>query len=90
MKRCQPVVLRLRVLPHSGIASTPITNLSGGFLNDPLGLTFAPLHDLTAANSHNGNHVEVTPFTCQQASLMAAPTGVTFVDDATKSFNLLH
>jgi hypothetical protein len=49
-------------------AGTGITVSSGGALNDPLGLTIAPNHDLIAANGDDGNLVEINPFTGQQVA----------------------
>ena len=49
-------------------AGTGITVSSGGALNDPLGLTIAPNHDLIAANGDDGNLVEINPFTHQQVA----------------------
>ena len=49
-------------------AGTGITVSSGGSLNDPLGLTIAPNHDLIAANGDDGNLVEINPFTHQQVA----------------------
>lgn len=49
-------------------AGTGITVSSGGSLNDPLGLTIAPNHDLIAANGNDGNLVEVNPSTGQQVA----------------------
>ena len=49
-------------------AGTGITVSSGGALNDPLGLTIAPNHDLIAANGDDGNLVEINPFTKQQVA----------------------
>jgi hypothetical protein len=49
-------------------AGTGITVSSGGALNDPLGLTIAPNHDLIAANGDDGNLVEINPFTQQQVA----------------------
>lgn len=49
-------------------AGTGITVSSGGSLNDPLGLTIAPNHDLIAANGDDGNLVEINPSTRQQVA----------------------
>ena len=49
-------------------AGAGITVSSGGSLNDPLGLTIAPNHDLIAANGDDGNLVEINPFTRQQVA----------------------
>lgn len=49
-------------------AGTGITVSSGGALNDPLGLTIAPNHDLIAANGDDGNLVEINPSTQQQVA----------------------
>jgi hypothetical protein len=49
-------------------AGTGTTVSSGGALNDPLGLTIAPNHDLIAANGDDGNLVEINPFTQQQVA----------------------
>lgn len=49
-------------------AGTGTTVFSGGSLNDPLGLTIAPNHDLIAANGDDGNLVEINPFTQQQVA----------------------
>ena len=49
-------------------AGTGITVSSGGSLNDPLGLTIAPNHDLIAANGDDGNLVEINPSTHQQVA----------------------
>ena len=49
-------------------AGTGVTVSSGGALNDPLGLTIAPNHDLIAANGDDGNLVEINPSTQQQVA----------------------
>jgi hypothetical protein len=43
------------------IAGGGITVSSGGFLNDPLGMTLAPNGDLLTANGGDGLIVETTP-----------------------------
>jgi hypothetical protein len=49
-------------------AGTGTTVSSGGALNDPLGLTIAPNHNLIAANGDDGNLVEINPSTGQQVA----------------------
>jgi DNA-binding beta-propeller fold protein YncE len=49
-------------------AGTGTTVSSGGALNDPLGLTIAPNHDLIEANGDDGNLVEINPSTGQQVA----------------------
>ncbi len=76
----------------------------GGSLNGPLGLTRAPGGDLLAANSGDGNLVEVTPMGMQVATKTVEPggagtlfgltivpggNGVYFVDDGTNQLGLL-
>jgi hypothetical protein len=78
---------------------------AGGFLNGPLGLAIAPRGDILAANSGDGNLVEVTPGGVQVADptvtaggagalfgLAVAPhgSGVYFVDDSVNTLDLLH
>ena len=74
-------------------------------LNGPLGLAIAPNGDILAANSGDGNLVEVTPGGVQVAhpmvtkggagalfGLAVAPrgSGVYFVDDSVNTLDLLH
>jgi hypothetical protein len=80
------------------------TVASGGALNGPLGLVFAPGGDLIAANANDGNLVEVTPSGNQVATKLVDPagagvlfglvaarhTGVYFVDDGDNTLRLLH
>ncbi|HEY4009143.1 MAG TPA: hypothetical protein VGM11_03250 [Acidobacteriaceae bacterium] len=49
-------------------AGTGVTVSSGGSLNDPLGLTIAPNHDVIVANGDDGNLVEINPSTGQQVA----------------------
>ncbi len=42
-------------------ASTGVTVSTGGFLNDPLGLTLAPNGNLGVVNGNDGNIIEITP-----------------------------
>jgi hypothetical protein len=49
-------------------AGTGTTVSSGGALNDPLGLTIAPNHNLIAANGDDGNLVEINLSTGQQVA----------------------
>jgi DNA-binding beta-propeller fold protein YncE len=49
-------------------AGPGLTVSSGGALNDPLGLTIAPNHNLIAANGDDGNLVEINPSTRQQVA----------------------
>ena len=81
-----------------------ITVASGGFLNNPLGMTLAPNGDILTANANDGNIVETTPFGAefQPANtgagagglfgLTIAPDrrGVFFVNDATNELGLLR
>jgi len=78
---------------------------AGGWLSGPLGLAIAPDGDILAANSGNGNLVEITPGGAQVADpmvtaggagalfgLAVAPhgSGVYFVDDSVNTLDLLH
>jgi hypothetical protein len=78
---------------------------AGGWLSGPLGLAIAPGGDILAANSGNGNLVEITPGGAQVADptvtaggagalfgLAVAPhgSGVYFVDDSVNTLDLLH
>ncbi len=78
---------------------------AGGFLNGPFGLAIAPGGDILAANSGDGNLVEITPGGIQVADpkvtgggagalfgLAVAPhgNGVYFVDDSVNTLDLLH
>jgi hypothetical protein len=77
---------------------------SGGSLNGPLGLTIAPNGDLLAANSNDGNLVELKPSGSPVATKTVEPSGagtlfglavvpngkgVYFVDDGTNQLGLL-
>ncbi len=91
-------------LQRKSASSGGSTVSSGGSLNGPLGLTLAPNGDLVAANSGDGNLVEVTPSGTQVATKTVEPggagtlfgltivpggNGVYFVDDGTNQLGLL-
>jgi hypothetical protein len=86
-------------------AGTGHTVTANGHLMGPLGLAIAPGGDIVAANSGDGNLVEVTPGGAQVAhptvtsggagalfGLAIAPhgSGVYFVDDSVNKLDLLH
>lgn len=50
-----------QALTRTTSASTGTTVSSGGFLNDPLGLTLAPNGNLGVVNGNDGNIIEITP-----------------------------
>jgi DNA-binding beta-propeller fold protein YncE len=85
------------------IATKQVGTLSGGFLNDPLGLTIAPGGDIVSANGNDGNIAETTPAGQQVAKelimngtgdlfgLAVAPhgRGLYFVNDGENTLDLL-
>ncbi len=80
------------------------TVTQGGFLNSPLGMTFAPNGDILTANAGDGNIVETTPAGSQFQpadtgaeegglfGLVVTPTskGIYFVNDTENALDLLH
>jgi hypothetical protein len=48
-------------LVRTSSALTGVTVSTGGFLNDPLGLTLAPNGNLGVVNGNDGNIIEITP-----------------------------
>jgi hypothetical protein len=86
------------------VGSAGTTVATGGYLNNPLGLTLAPNGDILTANANDGNIVETTPVGAEFQplnteagggglfGLAVAPTfkGVYFVDDANNTLGLLH
>jgi hypothetical protein len=81
-----------------------VTIATGGYLNNPLGLTLAPNGDVLTANANDGNIVETTPVGAEFQpldtgagggglfGLAVAPhrQGVFFVDDSNNTLGLLH
>jgi DNA-binding beta-propeller fold protein YncE len=53
----------------TGPVGTGYTVFRGGALNDPLGLTLTPNHNLIAANGNDGNLVEINPFNFKQVAV---------------------
>jgi len=71
---------RISEIPHAMTRTNPIadgaiTLSSGGWLNDPLGLTIAPNGDLLAVNANDGNAVEISPQGQQVAKKTLVPNG---------------
>lgn len=70
---------RIAAIPKALIrvtsAGTGTTVSSGGFLNDPLGLTLAPNGNILTANGNDGNIVETTPAGRQIAKRLVDKTG---------------
>jgi hypothetical protein len=100
---------RLAAVPHalnrqSTLEGGAETIATGGYLNNPLGLTIAPDGDVLAANANDGNIVEITPAGAEYQpfntkagggglfGLTIAPNlkGVLFVDDSSNTLGLLH
>lgn len=54
---------------------TGVTVSSGGFLNDPLGLTFGDNGNLLAVNGNDGNIIEITPAGAQVFHLLIDSSG---------------
>jgi hypothetical protein len=81
-----------------------VTIATGGYLNNPLGLTVAPNGDVLTANANDGNIVETTPIGAEFQpldtgagggglfGLTVAPhrQGVFFVNDSNNTLGLLH
>jgi hypothetical protein len=81
-----------------------VTIATGGYLNNPLGLTLAPNGDVLTANANDGNIVETTPIGAEFQpldtgagggglfGLAVAPhrQGVFFVNDSNNTLDLLH
>ncbi len=81
-----------------------ITIATGGYLNNPLGLTVTPNGDILTANANDGNLVETTPVGAEFQpldtgagegglfGLAVAPhgQGVLFVNDAENTLEVLH
>jgi hypothetical protein len=81
-----------------------VTIATGGYLNNPLGLTLAPNGDVLTANANDGNIVETTPVGAEFQpldtgagggglfGLAVAPhrQGVFFVNDSNNTLGLLH
>ena len=70
----------ISAIPNAMTRSTPVrgggrTLSSGGWLNAPLGLTFAPNGDLIAMNANDGNAVEISPQGHQVAKKTLVPNG---------------
>jgi hypothetical protein len=81
------------------------TLISGGALNEPLGMTLAPNGDLVVVNGNDGNAVEISPQGKQVATrtlvkngagalfgVTLAPNGqeLFFVDDGTNALDVAH
>ncbi len=100
---------RIAEVPSALYRQTPLgeggtTVATGGYLNNPLGLTIAPNGDILTANANDGNLVETTPVGAEFQpfdtgagggglfGLTVAPhnQGVLFVDDTTNTLGLLH
>jgi hypothetical protein len=100
---------RIAAIPDARDRQTPLegggtTIATGGYLNNPLGLTAAPNGDILTANANDGNIVETTPIGAEFQpidtgagagglfGLDLAPQhqGVYFVDDASNTLGLLH
>ena len=100
---------RIAAVPGALNRSAPLgeageTVATGGYLNNPLGLTLAPNGDILTANANDGNLVETTPAGAEFQpvnseagagglfGLTVAPTfkGVYFVDDSNNTLGLLH
>ncbi len=100
---------RIAEVPDALFRQTPLgeggtTVATGGYLNNPLGLTIAPNGDILTANANDGNIVETTPVgaefqpfdTGAEAGglfgLTVAPhnQGVLFVNDSNNTLDLLH
>jgi hypothetical protein len=100
---------RIAAVPDARSRQTPLegggtTIATGGYLNNPLGLTMAPNGDVLTANANDGNIVETTPVGAEFQpvdtgagggglfGLVVAPQrqGVYFVNDADNTLGLLH
>jgi hypothetical protein len=100
---------RIAAVPDARHRQTPLegggtTIATGGYLNNPLGLTVAPNGDVLTANANDGNIVETTPVGAEFQpvdtgagggglfGLVVAPQrqGVYFVNDADNTLGLLH
>jgi hypothetical protein len=100
---------RIAAVPDAQDRQTPLEGggtsvATGGYLNNPLGLTLAPNGDILTANANDGNIVETTPIGAEFQpvdtgagggglfGLTTAPDhqGVYFVDDANNTLGLLH
>jgi hypothetical protein len=100
---------RIAAVPNAKGRSTPlggggVTVATGGYLNNPLGMTLAPNGDLLTANANDGNLLETTPAGAEFQpvdsgagagglfGLTVAPNakGVYFVNDAENTLELLH
>jgi hypothetical protein len=100
---------RIAAIPDAQDRQTPLegggtTIATGGYLNNPLGLTVAPNGDVLTANANDGSIVETTPIGAEFQpvdtgagggglfGLTVAPErqGVYFVDDANNTLGLLH
>jgi hypothetical protein len=100
---------RIAAVPDARHRQTPLegggtTIATGGYLNNPLGLTMAPNGDVLTANANDGNIVETTPVGAEFQpvdtgagggglfGLVVAPQrqGVYFVNDADNTLGLLH
>ncbi|HWX45498.1 MAG TPA: hypothetical protein VNY52_09275 [Solirubrobacteraceae bacterium] len=100
---------RIAAVPGALYRQTPlseggITVATGGYLNNPLGLTITPNGDILTANANDGNLVETTPIGAEFQpldtgagggglfGLTIAPhnQGVLFVNDSNNTLDLLH
>jgi hypothetical protein len=100
---------RIAEVPDALYRQTPLgeggtTVATGGYLNNPLGLTIAPNGDILTANANDGNLVETTPVGAEFQpfdtgagggglfGLTVAPhnQGVLFVNDSNNTLDLLH
>jgi hypothetical protein len=100
---------RIAAVPNARTRQTTLgaggtTVATGGYLNNPLGLTIAPNGDILTANANDGNIVETTPVGAEFQpvdtgaevgglfGIAVAPNlrGVLFVNDASNSLDLLH
>jgi hypothetical protein len=99
---------RVSEIPNALTRMSPVadgtkTLTSGGWLNAPLGLTFAPNGDILVMNANNGNAVEVSPSGHQltkttlvpkgagdlfAAAITANGKGLLFVNDGTNALDL--
>jgi hypothetical protein len=100
---------RIAAIPDARDRQTPLegggtTIATGGYLNNPLGLTLAPNGDVLTVNANDGNLVETTPVGAEFQpvdtgagggglfGLTVAPErqGVFFVNDSNNTLGLLH
>jgi hypothetical protein len=100
---------RITAIPDARNRQAPLegggtTIATGGYLNNPLGLTMAPNGDILTVNANDGSLVETTPIGAEFQpvdtgagggglfGLTVAPNreGVFFVDDANNTLGLLH